>query len=67
VKKSWGALGGVVVLVCMAGCEGGAAAHASRSGGAYAATPTTTVTYAPAFQRAPDPTSEFLSAWRPKE
>jgi hypothetical protein len=56
----------VVVLVCMTGCEGDGSAQAPRSASASDATPST-VTYAPAVQRAPDPTSEFLSAWRPKE
>lgn len=66
MKKSWSAITSVVALVCLAGCEDGAATAPVRGAGMSAAA-STTVTYAPAAPRAPDPTSEFLSAWRPKE
>ncbi|WP_232080606.1 hypothetical protein [Variovorax sp. SRS16] len=66
VKKSWRLLASVILLMCLAGCEDGAATAPVRSAGTPTAT-STTVTYAPAAPRAPDPTSEFLSAWRPKE
>jgi hypothetical protein len=66
VKNLWTAAAGVTVLVlCLTGCDDGA--RAGFSGGKVAsASPTTHVETVVVTWQPRDKTSEFLSAWRPK-
>jgi hypothetical protein len=66
VKNSWTAAAGLTVLaLCLTGCDDGARAGLNGSK-LTSATPTTNVETVVVTWQPRDKTSEFLSAWRPK-
>jgi hypothetical protein len=66
VKTSRVALAGLATLVlCMAGCKGSGAPAAQPQGSNASASPSSSAPAAAARQHN-DKTTEFLSAWRPK-
>ncbi|CAN7247233.1 hypothetical protein LJR290_000987 [Variovorax sp. LjRoot290] len=70
MKTSWVAVAGLATLVlCMTGCKGSGApaAQPQDSNGNASASPSSSASAdAGATRRQNDKTSEFLSAWRPK-
>jgi hypothetical protein len=66
VKTSWVAVAGLATLVlCMTGCKGSGVPAAQPQDSNASASPSSSAPTT-ATQRQNDKTSEFLSAWRPK-